>query len=143
MTLVIVPSRCRRSDFAALDALEHHRDLVGDLIGLSNISRVSMGVPWSHNSPIDENREGGSTALHCHTAAVDAPYLRADDAPSPLTVPLCSGGARRDVIRKPIEVAAILPRSSAPWPDIANAALRRYTVTWRPLAPMEKPEAQR
>src|SRR5262245_53160407 len=26
---------------------------------------------------------------------------------------------------------------------MANAGLRRYTVTWRPLAPMEKPEAQR
>jgi len=43
--------------------------------------------------------------LHCHTAAVDAPYLGGDDAsPSPIGVPHLPGG-RRDVIRKPAQVA--------------------------------------
>jgi hypothetical protein len=80
------------------------------LSAFSNTSRVSMGVPWSRNSPTDENGEGGSSALHSDTASVDAPYLRGDDAsPSPLSVRHLPGNVRRDVIRKPTQVARICP----------------------------------
>jgi hypothetical protein len=43
--------------------------------------------------------------LHCHTAAVDAPYLGADDPSSTLTAPLSSGGTQRDFVRDPVKVA--------------------------------------
>jgi hypothetical protein len=49
------------------------------LSAFSNISRVSMGVPWRRNLPVDENSKRGSTALHCNRPAVDALYLRASD----------------------------------------------------------------
>jgi hypothetical protein len=81
------------------------------------ISCVFHGGPWSQNSPIDENGEGLSTALHCDTAAVDAPYLGGDAL---LPVPF---GAQHDVVREPPQVTGEVMPNSAKGPNAARLHL--------------------